>query len=82
MHDGMQDMYKHARAHMSTHGYNTRQTVFITLINQYNEHLAPPFYVEKSGLYRENIIFLILVLRHRFWVLARTASSKISKIIN
>ena len=36
--------------------------------------LTPHFYIEKTGVYRGVHYFLIFALKHRLWVLVRTAS--------
>ena len=38
--------------------------------------LKPPFYIVKLGFTEVYIIFLISALKHRSWVLVRTASSR------
>ena len=47
----------------------------ITKTSPYNEHpLTPHFYIVKTGVYRGIHFFLIFALKHRLWVLVRTAS--------
>ena len=44
--------------------------------------LTPNFYREKTGVYRGIHFFHIFALKHRLWVLARTASLKIYVLSN
>ena len=57
--------------------YLTEFRVAITKTRLYNfDPLKPHFYIVKLGFTGVHIIFLILLKKHRLWVLVRTASPR------